>query len=62
MDSSCCDDLSLLVWSTIDVQGLERWDQSRWEEEATNKGGVDKISGCSTVDEGSCYNSSHSVS
>ena len=40
MDSSRSSYLSLFIGGTIDVEGLERWDQSGWKEEALDKGSM----------------------
>ena len=61
MDSSRSSDLSLFIGGTIDIEGLERWDQSGWKEEALDEGGVDEIYCSSTIYEGSGGNSSHSI-
>ena len=61
MDLSCSGDPSLFVGGTIDIEGLERWNQSGWKEKALDKGGVDEISHSSTIYEGGGGNSSCSV-
>ena len=61
MDSSRSSDLSLFVGSSVHIEGLERWNWSRWKEEVLDEGGVDEVSHSSTIYEGSGGNSSHSV-
>ena len=61
MDFSGGSDMSLLVDSPINIEGLQGWDGSRREEEALDKRGIDEVSGCSTVYKGGGGNSSHSV-
>ena len=62
MDFSGSSDSSLFIWSAVDVEGLERQYRLGWEEKVTNKGGVNEISGGSTVHKGGCYNGSCSIS
>ena len=61
MDSSCSGDLSLFVGGTVDIESLERWDQSGWKEETLDEGGVDEISCSSAVYKGGGGNGSCSV-
>ena len=61
MDLSRSSDLSLFVGGTVDIEGLERWNRSGWEEKALDEGGVDEISCSSTVYKGSGGNGSRSI-
>ena len=54
-------DLSLFVWCSVNVQGLEGRYQSQGKDESVDEGGVNEISSSSAIDEGGGYNSSCSV-
>ena len=54
-------DSSLLIDSSVNVESLERGNGSRGQEEMADKGGVNKVSGGSTVYESGGYDGSCSV-
>ena len=61
MDLSSSCDLSLFVGGTIDIEGLEGWNWSRWKQEVLHERRVDEISSSPTIYEGCSGNGSHSV-
>ena len=61
MDFSGGGDPSLSVDSPVNIEGLQGWDGSGWEEEMLDERGIDEISGCSTVYKGGGGDGSRSV-
>ena len=61
MDLSRSNDSPLFVGGTVNIEGLERQNQSGWKEEMLDEGGINEISCGSAVYEGGGGNGSHSI-